>query len=469
MNLNAVKTFISDNFLLETEQANILYHNYAKDLSIIDYHNHLSPYIIAKNKPFQSITKAWLQGDHYKWRAMRANGVDEHCITGEASEYKKFEKWAETVPKTLRNPLFHWTQLELKRYFNIETILDASTANKIYHLANSILKEKTPVQLLEDMKVELICTTDDPIDNLSYHKLISKSDNNIRVLPTFRSDSLFLINQKNFLDYIKKLSRCVGFSIFNLENLLEAIDKRIDFFNDNGCCISDYGIGGPLAMADFKEEEIASIVKRRLSSQTISQADVYKYRSFLLIFLGKKYSEKGWVQQYHLGAIRDNNEQLLQERGADIGCDSVGDYCFGDALSKLFNCLNLENKLPKTIAYNLNSAHNEVFASMMGNFNKDFKPSKMQWGAAWWYLDQKDGIEKHLNTLSNIGLLSNFIGMVSDSRSFLSFPRHEYFRRVLCNLIGNDIKKGLLPNDIVFFGKMVQDICYNNVKAYFNF
>lgn len=462
--------FITDNFLLQTDIAETLYHTYAKDMPIIDYHNHLSAKDIAENKPVRNITKAWLNGDHYKWRGMRANGIDEKYITGTTTLEERFDKWAETSPYTLRNPLFHWTQLELKRYFDIDDILQPNTAKAIYKKANTVLENKTPAQLLEDMKVEVVCTTDDPTDDLQYHKQIAESTNiYTKVLPTFRADELFFINKDTFLNYIQKLANSVNFEINSLHDFLKAIDERIMFFNEQGCKLSDFGVGEALSMVPFTEEEITRIFDNKLKGNELAIDEIDKYRSFLFIYLGKKYHEYDWVQQYHLGPIRNNNSRLLNQVGLDAGVDSIGDFPMAEFMSKLFNTLNSSNQLAKTITYNLNPSQNEVFATMMGNFQNSECPGKMQWGSGWWFLDQKDGMEKQLNTLSNIGLLSRFVGMLTDSRSFLSFPRHEYFRRILCDLIAEDVKKGLVPNDIEFLGKMIQDICYNNAVEYFKF
>lgn len=463
------KTFITDNFLLNSKEAEILYHEYAKDMPIIDYHNHLSAKQIAENKPVENISKAWLDGDHYKWRGMRANGIEEKFITGSASLEERFEKWAETVPQTMRNPLFHWTHLELKRYFDIDEVLQPSTAAEIYKKANTILAVKTPAQLLEDMKVEVVCTTDDPTDDLEYHEAIAKGDFFTKVYPTFRSDELFFIGQEKFLTYIEKLSVSVGFEIASYENFIKAIDARIGYFNENGCRVSDFGVGEALVVEDFTEEEVAVIFDKKLKRETLSTLEINKYRSSIFIHLAKQYHKFDWVQQYHLGPIRNNNTRLVEQVGLDAGCDSIGDFPMAEFMSKLFNTLNSTDQLGKTITYNLNPSQNEVFATMMGNFQTGGIPGKMQWGSGWWFLDQKDGMEKQLNALSNMGLLSRFVGMLTDSRSFLSFPRHEYFRRILCDLIAEDMNKGLVPNDLPFLGKMVQDICYNNAVNYFQF
>lgn len=460
---------MTSNFLLQSDVAETLYHQYAKDLPIIDYHNHLSPQRIAEDQPINNITEAWLNGDHYKWRAMRANGIEETYITGsETTEKEKFMKWAETVPYTLRNPLFHWTHLELQRYFNVDEILTPSSAERIYDKANAVLETKTPAQLLEQMKVEVICTTDDPTDTLEHHKTIAKKGFFTKVLPTFRPDNLILIEAEGFVSYIEKLSARVGFTISNLSELLQAIQNRVDFFDALGCRLSDYGLEQIYAF-DFTEKKADTIFQKRLSQAEISKEDARVFASYLLFQLCKMYHAKGWVQQFHLGALRNNNSRLLDQIGLDAGVDSIGDFSQAKAMSKLFNQLDAENALSKTITYNLNPSQNEVFATMMGNYSEAGIPGKMQWGSGWWFLDQKDGMEKQLNTLSNMGLLSRFVGMLTDSRSFLSFPRHEYFRRILCNLIAEDVKEGLVPNDIEFLGKMVQDICYNNAVRYFNF
>ncbi len=462
------KPFITDHFLLQSKEAETLYHEYAKDMPIIDYHNHLSPKQIAENKPIENITDAWLSGDHYKWRGMRANGIDERFITGGATKQEKFDKWAETVPQTIRNPLFHWTQLELKRYFNIDTVLQTSTSKDIYKKANEVLAAKTPADLLEEMKVEVVCTTDDPVDSLEYHQQIAKQNIFTKVYPTFRPDALLLITNDTFPGYLKKLEARVGFSIDNLNDLLQAIQGRVDYFDQNGCRLSDYGLEQIFA-DDFSEAEADTILKKRLANQEVTKTEAHLFASCILYKLCKMYHAKGWVQQFHLGALRNNNSRLLELIGADSGCDSIGDFSHGASMSKFFNRLDAEECLSKTIIYNLNPSQNEVFATMMGNYSEAGIPGKMQWGSAWWFLDQKDGMEKQLETLSNVGLLSRFIGMLTDSRSFLSFPRHEYFRRILCNLMAEDIKNGLIPNDIPFIGKMIQDICYNNAVTYFEF
>lgn len=463
------KNFIHEDFLLNSDEAKTLYYDYAKQMPIIDYHNHLSAKEIAEDKPLENITQAWLGGDHYKWRGMRANGIEEKYITGDASLKDKFLKWGETIPYTLRNPLFHWTQLELKRYFDIDEILQPSTAVDIYNRANSILESKTPAQLLKDMNVEIVCTTDDPTDNLEYHQQIAKKGFFTKVFPTFRADALFFIDQLDYGAYLKKLETASEIFITDLTTFLNAIDQRLDFFNKNGCRLSDFGIGGPLKMEDYSQAEITSIFEKALKKEILSTVEINKFRSHLFIHLGRKYHHLNWVQQYHLGPIRNNNSRLAKEVGVDVGCDSIGDFPMATFMSKLFDTLDATNQLSKTIVYNLDPSQNEVFATMMGNYGENGVPGKMQWGSAWWFLDQKDGMEKQLNTLSNMGLLSRFVGMLTDSRSFLSFPRHEYFRRILCDLLARDVKEGLVPNDLPFLGKMIQNICYTNAYNYFEF
>ncbi|WP_165747862.1 glucuronate isomerase [Cellulophaga sp. Z1A5H] len=462
------KNFITDNFLLNSDIAIKLYHDFAKEMPIIDYHNHLSPKQIAENKPMANLSDAWLNGDHYKWRAMRANGIDERYITGNASQEEKFTKWAETVPYTLRNPLFHWTHLELKRYFDVDEILQESTASAIYAKANKFLADKTPAQLLEQMNVEVICTTDDPIDDLKYHQEIAQQNFFTKVYPTFRPDQLFLIHKESFSSYLEKLASCVSFDITHLDDLLKAIQSRVDYFNANGCRLSDFGLEQIYAYP-FTDDEANIILKKRLKGSTLSDTETNTYKSCIQYHLSKMYHAKNWVQQFHLGALRDNNTRLLEELGADSGCDSMGDNTHAEAMSAFFGRLDHEGILAKTISYNLNPSQNEVFATMMGNYNTGECAGKMQWGSGWWFLDQKDGMEKQMNALSNMGLFSRFVGMLTDSRSFLSFPRHEYFRRILCDLLAEDVRKGLVPDDLNFLGKMVQDICYNNAVNYFKF
>ncbi len=467
-----MKEFLGDEFLLETESAVRLYMDYAESLPIIDYHNHLSSGDIAEDRSFKNLTQIWLEGDHYKWRAMRANGIDEHFITGDASDFEKFQKWAEAVPYTVRNPLYHWTHLELKRYFGVEKLLTADTAEEIYNACSEMLQspEYSTRSLLQKMNVEVLCTTDDPADDLHFHSKLHEEDFEVRVLPAFRPDGILTAEDSGLLaGYIGKLEEVTGEPIGTLIDLLNTIKSRLNYFHEAGCRLSDHGLEQmPAEKFDFNEVSIE--FNRWRSGGNEMTLNVQKqFNSLLLHQLATWYHDKGWVQQFHLGAIRNNNTRLMETVGADAGCDSIGDFEQAQCLSTFLNRLDLKKSLAKTILYNLNPGDNEVFASMAGNFQGGGIVGKVQWGSAWWFLDQKDGIERQLDTLSNLGLLSRFIGMLTDSRSFLSFPRHEYFRRILCNLIGRDIENGKLPDDKVWLGKIIQDICYYNAKNYFEF
>lgn len=462
-------SFIHDDFLLDTRQARVLYHDFAKGMPIIDYHNHLSARQIAENEPLENITSAWLGGDHYKWRAMRAHGIPEEYITGEAGREEKFAKWAETVPHTLRNPLFHWTHLELKRYFDVDDFLGPKTARRIYEKANQRLKSLRPSQILSDMKVEVLCTTNDPTEDLRFHKAIAQNGMEVKVLPTFRSDPLFMISDPGFNDYLRSLGESADMVIDSFSDFVSAIGQRIDHFHQQGCRLSDFGLGGSMRLVEFTMKEVEGIFKKALNSMAVSPEETDRFRSWMFLHLAVSYHKRSWVQQYHLGALRNNNSRLIERAGADVGCDSIGDYRTAEFLSSLLDRLDRKSNLSKTIIYNLNPSDNEVFATMCGNFNDGHIPGKMQWGSAWWFLDQEDGMRKQLDTLSNMGLLSHFIGMLTDSRSLLSFPRHEYFRRILCNSLGHDMKTGRLPDDMNWIGSLVSDVCYHNADRYFNF
>ena len=465
-----MKPFLDENFLLENRTAEILYHEYASKQPIIDYHNHLPPNEIAANQKFDNITTVWLKGDHYKWRAMRTLGVSEKFITGDASDKEKFQKWAETVPFTIRNPLFHWTHLELKGYFGITELLNPDTATAIYNKTTDLLQsdEYSTRGLLKKMNVETVCTTDDPIDNLQYHQQFKAEGVALKMLPAFRPDKTILIDKTTFTDYISSLGAVANIDIKNFDDLLQALKVRMDFFHENGCRLADHGLEQVYA-EDYTSSEVDTIFKSRLEGKEVSGRDAKKFMSAMLYHLGCQYAEYGWVQQYHLGALRNNSARMMRQLGPDTGFDSIGDWEQASALAKFLNRLDSEDKLSKTILYNLNPRDNEVMATMIGNFNDGSVRGKMQFGSAWWFLDQKDGMEKQINALSNMGLLSCFIGMLTDSRSFLSFPRHEYFRRLLCNLIGRDVHNGELPNDTKWLGGIVEDICYRNAKNYFDF
>jgi glucuronate isomerase len=467
---NSPRPFLGDDFLLENDFAAALYHEWAASCPIIDYHCHLSPADIAADRRFGDLTEIWLEGDHYKWRAMRAAGVPEHYITGPAPAREKFERWAFTVPATVRNPLFHWTHLELRRYFDIKKTLNPDTAPEIWESANARLPALSTHRIFEKMNVEVVCTTDDPTDDLSWHRAFRSGTKPqpIRLFPAFRPDKAILIENPAFLSYIEKLGQSAGVSIHSSAHLFDALDRRMDFFEAHGCCISDHGLE-KLPAAGFTETQAEAVFQKRLSGREISPDEAEIFQAAVLHHLGSEYARRGWVQQFHLGALRNNNSRLLRQVGADAGCDSIGDFQQAPGLSRFLNRLDSENRLAKTILYNLNPADNEVFATMAGNFNDGSTPGKIQWGSAWWFLDQKDGMEKQINTLSNLGLLARFVGMLTDSRSFLSFPRHEYFRRILCNLIGRDVRNGELPPDFDLLGPLVRDVCYQNAKNYFNF
>lgn len=462
--------FIHDNFLLENKYAQELYHTYASHLPIIDYHCHLSPKDIAQDRIFKNLTEAWIEGDHYKWRAMRTLGIDEKFITGNASDQQKFNHWAKTVPYALRNPLYHWTQLELARYFDVYDLLSPDTADKIYQDTAGKLNTSAHScrNLLRKMNVEVVCTTEDPIDNLEHHKTLAQIDFQTRVSTSFRPDKAILIENEGYLDYIAQLSEVAQIEINSYLDLCDALKKRIQYFDAMGCKLSDHGLS-QLYFSEFTESEINQIFQKRKEHKIISPEEAIKFQSALLLFLAETYHEFGWIQQFHLGALRNNNKRMLSLLGPDTGWDSIGDYSQAENLSGFLNRLDSANKLTKTILYNLNPNDNEVLASMIGNFNDGSVKGKIQFGSAWWFLDQKDGITKQLNALSNMGLISCFIGMLTDSRSFLSFPRHEYFRRVLCNIFGNEIQKGELPNDMKWIGKIIADISYYNAKEYFDF
>lgn len=463
-----MKKFLDQDFLLQTDTSKKLYHEYASDQPIIDYHCHLSPADIAEDRIFNNISEAWLEGDHYKWRAMRANGVNEEYITGDQPPKEKFRKWAETVPDTFRNPLFHWTHLELQRYFGISDILNAESADRIYDQASEMLKSRefSCRSILQKMKVRMVGTTDDPSDNLKSHLRLKEENFSVKVLPTFRPDNLYAVDKPAaFNAYINDLSQLVGHPIGTFKELMEAAIERIEFFHKAGGRISDHGLE-QLHPDLYSLDQADEIIKMVLNGGTPSKEQVNIFKMTTLVELSKMYAQKGWTQQFHLGAIRNNNDRMVRKIGADAGLDSIGDFSQITGLAQFLNQLENTDQLAQTIVYNLNPSDNEAMATMVGNFNGGGVPGKMQFGSGWWYLDQKDGMEKQLNALSNMGLLSRFIGMLTDSRSFLSFPRHEYFRRILCNLIGNDVENGELPNDINWLGQHVENICFNNAHSY---
>ena len=463
-------TFIHDNFLLENKYAEELYHNYSKNQPIIDYHNHLSPQAIAEDKIFDNITKVWINGDHYKWRAMRTLGINEQFITGNGSDKDKFMNWAKTVPYTMRNPLYHWTHLELARYFGITELLNEKSAERIYEETSAKINspEYSTRNLLRKVNAEFVCTTEDPIDTLDFHEQILKSEFEVKVGTAFRPDKAILISNDGYNEYVDKLGEKSGITINTYADLLSALRNRIDFFDKNGCKLCDHGLD-QVYFENYTESEVTAIFKKKRENGVLTNEEALKFQSAVLFFLFETYHEFGWVQQLHLGALRNNNARMHRILGPDTGWDSIGDYPQAQKLSAFLNALDSKDKLTKTIIYNLNPADNEVMATMIGNFNDGSVRGKVQFGSGWWFLDQKDGMTKQLNALSNMGLISCFIGMLTDSRSFLSFPRHEYFRRILCNLLGDEIKRGELPNDMEWIGKMVSDISHHNAKEYFKF
>jgi len=470
-NYNVMKKFMDKDFLLQTDVAKELYHNHAAKMPIFDYHCHINPQEIAEDKQYDNMTQIWLYGDHYKWRGMRTNGVDERFCTGDASDWEKFEKWAETVPHTLRNPLFHWTHLELKKFFGIDKVLSPETAKEIWEECNAKLRtpEYSCRGIIKMANVHTICTTDDPIDSLEYHRAIKADDFDTAVLPAWRPDKAMAVeNAKSYNDYIDKLEEAADVNIGSFSSLMDALDDRHEFFHLNGCRLSDHGIETVLAV-DYTDAEIEKIFSKVRHGNELTKEEVIKFQSCMLYEFGIMDHSRGWTQQFHLGALRNNNTRLFKKLGADTGFDSIGDFEVARPLSKLLNRLDIENKLSKTILYNLNPRDNELIATMIGNFQDGSVPGKIQFGSGWWFLDQKDGMEKQMQALSNLGLLSRFVGMLTDSRSYLSYTRHEYFRRTLCNLLGNDVENGEIPYDMELLGSMVENISFNNAKDYFNF
>jgi glucuronate isomerase len=466
-----MKPFLNENFLLQSTVAEYLFHNHAKHLPIIDYHCHLSSKEIADDVVFENITQLWLNGDHYKWRAMRTNGIDEKYCTGNASDFEKFQKWAETVPYTLRNPLYHWTHIELQRYFGITKLLSPTTAKEIYDEASAKIatREYSVRNLMKKMNVEAVCTTDDPIDSLEHHIKIKNDGFSVKVLPTWRPDAAMAVdNTLNYNTYLNKLSEVSHVSINTFSDLLSALRIRHDFFAQQGCKISDHGVETIFA-ENYTSSEIEAIFIKIRKGNELHTNEILKFKSAMCYEFGLMDNEKGWVQQWHIGALRNNNKRLFTTLGPDKGFDSIGDFEVGRSLSALLDKLDSDNKLAKTILYNLNPRDNELIATMIGNFQDGSVAGKIQMGSGWWFLDQKDGMERQMNALSNLGLLSRFVGMLTDSRSFLSYPRHEYFRRIMCNLIGNDVMNGEIPYDKELLGKMVENISYYNAKEYFNF
>lgn len=458
--------FIHDDFLLESAAARRLYHQHAAAEPILDYHCHLSPKDVAENRRFNNLFEIWLEGDHYKWRAMRANGVDERLVTGGADPYDKFLAWARTVPATLRNPLYHWTHLELARYFGIDELLDESTADMVWQRANEQLAGEAlrAHGILGKFGVVAVCTTDDPTDDLEYHRQIAASGLNTKVFPTFRPDKALLVSQPEvFNDWVGKLAAAANIDISSFQDFLDALKQRHDYFHSLGGRLSDHGLN--VCYADpCTQDEASAIFEEARSCQPASPEEHRKFASFLMLYFGRLDADKGWTKQLHLGARRSNNSRMFAQLGPDTGFDSIGDWPQVDALGDYLDLLDSENALPKMVIYNLNPADNYAVATMVGNFQDGRIAGKIQFGSGWWFLDQKEAMEWQMNALSNCGLLSRFVGMLTDSRSFMSYPRHEYFRRTLCNLLGSDVEKGLLPDSDELLGPLVKGICHGNAR-----
>ncbi|MFD2706217.1 glucuronate isomerase [Salibacterium lacus] len=464
-----MKTFISDDFLLEGETAKELYHNYAKQMPIIDYHNHLVPEDILEDKHYHDIAEIWLAGDHYKWRAMRANGIDEAYITGDKSNYEKFQAWAATVPKLLGNPLYHWTHLELKRYFGIDQLLDETTAPDIWNEANEKLQqpEFSTRSLLKRDNVVFVGTTDDPADDLASHKKLHDENVDVTVSPSFRPDKGLQIEKEEFEDWLASMEAAAGFSIQTLDDLLQAFSDRVDYFDSLGCRSADHGITAMFFEPAVKTDAEAVFQKKR-EGRAIDAKEIEQYKTYTLLSLAEMYAAKGWVMQLHIGAQRNNNSKMFEKLGGDSGFDSIGDDLLARPLSLFLDALEAKDALPKTVLYSLDARDNYILATAAGNYQNDEIPGKVQFGTAWWFNDHIDGMEHQMKILANTGLISHFIGMLTDSRSFLSFSRHEYFRRILCNLIGSWVDRGRAPKDMELLKTYVQDICYYNAKRYFN-
>lgn len=464
-------SIINDDFMLKNKVGKKLYHEYAKDMPIYDYHCHLNPKMIAENARFRNITDIWLGGDHYKWRAMRSMGFSEEYITGSKSDFEKFEAFCETIPYTIGNPLYHWSHLELKMYFGIEDTINKENAKMIWDKANAVIagEDFNVRNLIRKSNVNVICTTDDLIDTLDHHDAIAKDESfETKVLPALRPDKLLNIDREGYADYIKALGDLVGFEVKDADSLIKAVAKRVDFFHEHGARLSDHGLD-TVFFAEATREELEEIISAALSGKEISREDTEKYKTFMLLELGKMYKERGWAQQYHLGALRNNNTRMFNRLGADTGFDSINDELIAVSLSKLMNTLDKEDNLPKTILYTLNARDNDVLGTMIGNFQGETDGiMKIQFGSGWWFNDQKDGMEKQMISLANLSLLRKFVGMLTDSRSFISYPRHDYFRRILCNLIGKWVEEGEAPEDYELLGSMVKEISYLNAEKYFN-
>ncbi len=466
-----MKPFMDKDFLLTNVTAKLLYHNYAEKMPIVDYHCHINPQEIAQDRKFENITQVWLGGDHYKWRAIRSNGIDEKYITGDASGHDKFIKWAQTLTKAIGNPLYHWTHLELRKYFDYDGVLSEKTAEEVWNLCNEKLKDDsmTVRGIIEQSNVKLICTTDDPVDSLIYHEQIKADPTcKVKVLPAFRPDRAVAIEKPDFADYIKTLGEVSGVEINSIDSLYKALSNRLDFFGEHGCKASDHGVDYvPFVLAD--ENKLDAILKKALNGENVSQTERDAYRTAVLLFLGRQYAKRGWVMQIHYGVLRNNNTKMFEKIGADTGFDTMGTYNCAENIALFLNELDKSDELPKMVLYSINPSDNAVLGSMIGCFQNSDAVGKLQHGSAWWFNDTKSGMEEQIKNLANLSLLGNFIGMLTDSRSFTSYPRHDYFRRILCNVIGQWVENGEYPGDMDTLGKIVEDICYNNTVKYFGF
>ncbi|WP_426447200.1 glucuronate isomerase [Paenibacillus sp. S-38] len=468
-----MKKFLDENFLLTNETAVRLYHDYAKEMPIIDYHCHLSPQEIYENKTFKNITDAWLYGDHYKWRAMRSNGAEENLVTGGegTTDYDRFLAWAKTVPHTIGNPLYHWSHLELQRFFGVSDLINEKSGPELWEKLNAQISGEGfgARDLIKKSNVRVICTTDDPTDSLEYHvKIKDIPDFDVQVLPSFRPDKGLEINRPTFLPWVQKLAEVSGQSVNDYDGLLSALESRVRFFHSVGGKVSDHALDY-VAYAETTKEEAAGIFAKALRGEAVSLEEEKKYKTYTLVFLGKLYAELGWAMQLHINAHRNNNARLMGKLGPDTGFDSINDSDIAQPLVRLLDALDSEDALPKTILYSLNPKDNYVLGTIIGSFQGGGVPGKIQFGSAWWFNDTKDGMIDQMKALANLGLLSRFVGMLTDSRSFLSYTRHEYFRRILCNLIGEWVENGEAPDDLELLGTMVQNISYNNAKNYFGF
>lgn len=466
-----MKKFLDENFMLQNATAEKLYHEHAANMPIIDYHCHLSPGDIANDRKFENLTKIWLEGDHYKWRAMRTNGVDEKYITGEADDYAKFLKWAETVPYTMRNPLYHWTHMELKKPFKIHELLNPASAKRIYETCTELLQTDafSCRGLLGQFDVRVVCTTDDPVDDLQHHQQIKDEGFGVKILPTFRPDKAMTVEDVVAWNvYVNTLGAVANADISDFNSFIDALQARHDYFDAMGCRLSDHGLEQIYA-EDYTTGEIKEIFDKLRSGNAATTEEILKFKSAMLVHFGVMDHASGWTQQFHLGALRNNNSRMVKKLGPDTGFDSIGDFEMARPISRFLDRLDTNNQLAKTILYNLNPRDNYLIGTMIGNFNDGSVASKVNFGTGWWFLDQKEGMEMQINALSNLGLLSKFLGMLTDSRSFLSYPRHDYFRRILCNLIGTDVEQGALPDDLPWLGQLVEDISYNNANTFFDF